>query len=412
MRFKTQARKRRRKWDILGLSELKINLKGLAMSSEPASSIQSQDDLDDLRRPAGIPSSVAINSPGQLMPQFWRVVLVIERLTAEWGSSFDENDLLTAYQVKVDGFHRYSMFSKYRGDLTLVFNTAVNDCVRKARYAFVRTTSLGLDSDVPETFWNTSTIKFDEVRPNSDSVYKITRFLGYSLVERSYTPHQPTGDDDEVTIVEPSEVEEDEEEEEEGRREREREEEEEMTEKRKGLSTTGSSVPNRTRMTVLREPSSKGSDASSIATPEKANMGNPIPAVPISVAPPMVNPLEVSNVDQPPLEHATQASGFVPTSNKGKGPANIQTVNFTLPSDFMADDVLDQARIFPHLGKYLLPHFKEKFKAMTIDDVGSNVSGLAFMTFQASLDLYVKMERIRRAVSLALDRGKAALERE
>ncbi|KAI3693160.1 hypothetical protein L6452_32991 [Arctium lappa] len=64
---------------------------------------------------------------GQLMPQFWRVVQVIERLMRDWGSPFNVKDLITAYQVKVDGFHRYKLFSKYRGDRTLVLNTVVNN---------------------------------------------------------------------------------------------------------------------------------------------------------------------------------------------------------------------------------------------------------------------------------------------
>ncbi|KAI3692667.1 hypothetical protein L6452_32488 [Arctium lappa] len=137
-------------------------------------------------------------------------------------------------------------------------------------------------------------------------------------------------------------------------------------------------------MAVPREPSSRGGDASSVSSHEKTKIGNPVPAVPISIAPPTVDHPEVSNVEQPPLEKATQASGSVPTSDKGKRPTDVQTVNFTLPLDFMADDVLDRARIFTHLGKYLLPHFKGKFKEMTIDDVGSHVSGLAFMVLEVS----------------------------
>ncbi|KAI3770141.1 hypothetical protein L6452_01263 [Arctium lappa] len=288
-------------------------------------------------------------------------------------------------------------------------------------------------------FWNTSTIKFDEVRPNSDSVFKITGFLEYSLVERLYTPLQQANNDEGVTIVEPSEVEAEEVEEED------KEEEEEMEggspaktspvadqrsaqlelarkgkENKKGLSTTGSSVPKRTRMAVPREPSSKGGDALSVATQEKAKVGDAIPEVPISVAPPMQ---EKYGVERRPPENvqATEASGSNPlTTDEGKGPAEVQTVNFTLSSDFTEDDILDSSRIFPHLGKYNLPVFKEKFKAMTIDNVGSNISGLDFLLrvdtylflIFASLSLYEEMERTSQAVPLALNRDKAALERD
>lgn len=123
------------------------------MLKEPASSIRDQDDLNSLRILAQIPVGIKLNTagqmrqdmcpngyfviyeypfkivfkwpysplskmfmlrfdlaPGQLMPQFWRVVQVIERLTKDWESPINVNDLLTAYQVKVDGCHRYSLF--------------------------------------------------------------------------------------------------------------------------------------------------------------------------------------------------------------------------------------------------------------------------------------------------------------
>ena len=66
-------------------------------------------------------------SPRQLMPQFWRVLHVIERLSLKWGIEFTVLDLLSAYLVKSDGSHRYSLYYKYKGDKILIQNTVVND---------------------------------------------------------------------------------------------------------------------------------------------------------------------------------------------------------------------------------------------------------------------------------------------
>ncbi|KAI3771508.1 hypothetical protein L6452_02673 [Arctium lappa] len=450
MQFKILARKPRKNLDILGLIALKINLTGLGISSEPVSTIQDQDDLDSLKRLAQILAEIAINSlgqvrpdmcsegyfviyefpfkigfrwpysplsrsfmltfnfaSGQLMPKFWRVVSVIERLTKDGGGSFNVNELLMVYIVKADVFHHYSLYSNYRRDRTLVLNTVVNDRGWKSRYTFVRMAILGLDSDWLEPDWKKSnqSIFFDDVKPISDSVYKITRFLGYSAADRSYSPLPSTGDDNEITILEPLEVEVEEVEEE---RVEEREEEREV-------EMAGSGLPKRPRMMIPREPSSRGGGSSSIASPEKAKMDDPIPAVPIKFVPPVTESPKEPNVERTTSEEVqeTGASGSnPPSSDKGKEPADVQMVNSTCPSDFMADDVLDRARIFPYLSKYLLLWFKDKFKMMRIDDVGSHFSGLSFMMFQGSLGLYRDIERLRQAMSRALDREKAALDRE
>ena len=66
-------------------------------------------------------------APGKLMPQLWRVLQVIERITTDWESPFDVTDLLTTYIVKSNKYHRYSLFSRARGDKVLVQSTQVND---------------------------------------------------------------------------------------------------------------------------------------------------------------------------------------------------------------------------------------------------------------------------------------------
>ncbi|KAI3693161.1 hypothetical protein L6452_32992 [Arctium lappa] len=309
-----------------------------------------------------------------------------------------------------------------------------------------------------------TTIKLDEVKPNSDYVLKITRFLEYSADERSFFSRHSV--DEDMTIIEPSDVEvdEDREEEEEGEEEEENTEEEMASkktfdlffplfcivnlltfllfsgrspakpstaaarratqlelarkgrEKGKATSIIGSGLPKKTRMTVPREPSSKGGDASKVATPEKTKtFEDVIVAIPISVVPPVVIVQDVSDATQVSsgTEQMTPTAASIPSSaDKGKGPVEVTTVKFTLPSDFMADNVLDRANIFPHLGKYHLPTFRECFQGMSVDDIGSNVAGLTFMALQIALNHYAQMEKVRRLVPKALEKEKAALERE
>ena len=80
--------------------------------------------------------------------------MVIERVTKDWESPFDVTDLLTAYIVKSDRYHRYSLFSRARGDKVLVQGTQVNDRHWKARYAFVRISSIQSDDNWQVPVWN------------------------------------------------------------------------------------------------------------------------------------------------------------------------------------------------------------------------------------------------------------------
>ena len=43
------------------------------------------------------------------------------------------------------------------------------------------------------------------------------------------------------------------------------------------------------------------------------------------------------------------------TSTTGGSSGSSVTVNFTLPSNFLDDDVVDHRKLFPHMGKYALP---------------------------------------------------------
>ena len=93
-------------------------------------------------------------TPGQLMPEFWRVLYVIQRLNQNWESPFGVADLLAAYAIKCDGHHRYYPIFRASGDKVLVLRTQVNDRHWKSRYLFLRTSSLHLEENWQVPSWN------------------------------------------------------------------------------------------------------------------------------------------------------------------------------------------------------------------------------------------------------------------
>ena len=153
-------------------------------------------------------------------------------------------------------------------------------------------------------------------------------------------------------------------------------------EKRKGSSVA---TPEGKRPKVVvrrREPPSKPGESSKTASPAKtkvpsgASEQEPISAIPISVAPPVGTP-----TSEPKASEAA-TSEKAPVEDKGKGkldePEPMQ-VNFTLPAGFLADGELERRKLFPHLSKYLLPTFENRYGTATVDDTGSFVCGLTFL---------------------------------
>ncbi|KAI3678265.1 hypothetical protein L6452_37552 [Arctium lappa] len=72
-----------------------------------------------------------------------------------------------------------------------------------------------------------------------------------------------------------------------------------------------------------------------------------------------------------------------PSSSKGEGKnkekVGEMTFKATLPADFMVNDVLERDVIFPHLAKFLLPTFYDRYKESRVEDTGAHVAGLSFM---------------------------------
>ncbi|KAI3715635.1 hypothetical protein L6452_22621 [Arctium lappa] len=118
--------------------------------------------------------------------------------------------------------------------------------------------------------------------------------------------------------------------------------------------------------TVLKKTSSKDSGSDTTVL-EKAKTPQVVDAGLILQAPP------------------SRVEGQSPSSkDKGKysqvevGP-NQMPVNFSLPGDFMSFDNLSREVLFPRLGKFLMPTFHDRYKDVSVDDLGSHVTGLSYM---------------------------------
>ncbi|KAI3678506.1 hypothetical protein L6452_37801 [Arctium lappa] len=228
MHKKSIARKPRKAWDIISYWRATLNIPDFQMSSEPVSMYREEEHLDYFKSLARVPDEINLVSsedlrsdevprgycvlyeypfkisfiwpfsplvrafldafdltPGQLMSQFWRIVQVINRLTADWEVPFNVNDLLTAYSVRPDNYHRYSLFPRSKGDNVL--------------------------------------IDFTKVKPRRDSHDKIQRILERSITDRSFSPRSNDEEDEAVFVAEVTYVEG-------SHREGEREEEEEERE--------------------------------------------------------------------------------------------------------------------------------------------------------------------------------------
>ncbi|KAI3665596.1 hypothetical protein L6452_44223 [Arctium lappa] len=337
-------------------------------------------------------------TPGQLMPQFWRIVQVIDRHTADWEVPFNVNDLLTAYSVRPDNYHRYSLFPRSKGDNVLIHNTAVNDRGWNRQYIFFQVASVNdEDNQWLSSGWNESVIDFTKVKPRRDSHDKIQRILERSITDRSFSPRSNDEEDEAVFVAEATSVEG-------SHREGEREEEEreeEMTEdaavksvavkraeqlelarqgreKARKRSSPSTGVDPRCVRGKPRSSRKKTGDATlsslSGATPAKrtvagVELGGSIKAT--KDAPTK----GVSGVEKPFAAPSSSSK----SEEKNKEKVGEMIFKATLPADFMANDVLERDVIFPHLAKFLLPTFYDRYKEYRVEDTGAHADGLSFM---------------------------------
>ncbi|KAI3772643.1 hypothetical protein L6452_03833 [Arctium lappa] len=389
MRRKSIARKPRKAWDILSYWCATLNVPDFQMSTEH----------------------------------------VIRRLTADWEVPLNVNDLLTAYSVRPDNYHRHSIFPRSKGDNVLVHNTAVNDRGWKRQYVFLQVASVSdEDSQWLSSGWNESGRLTALSEADHDSHDKIQRILERSIADRSFSTRSNDEEEEVVFVKEATVVESS------CREEEKKEGEEEMT----GDAPAKSSALRRAEQLELarqgREKTKKRS-APSVGADTRRVRGKP------RLSPKKTGDVALSSlvgttpskgtVDGIELGGLTQVTKDAPMSGvsgvdkpfpapsssskseeKNKEKVGETTFKVTLPSDFMVNDVLERDVIFPHLGKFLLPIFYNRYKESQVEDTGAHAAGLSFMAFQACLSFFAQTEGLRACFPDVKKRADEALERE
>ncbi|KAI3746807.1 hypothetical protein L6452_09248 [Arctium lappa] len=396
MHRKSIARKPRKAWDILSYWCATLNVPDFQMSSEPVSLFREEEHIDFFKSFAKLPAEINLVSledlkpdevlrgycvlyeypfkigfswpfsplvrafsdsfdltPGQLMPQLWRIVQVIDRLTAEWELPFNVNDLLTAYSVRPD------------------------------------------------------VIDFSVMKPKRDSLNKVQRILDRSIVDRSFSLRSNDEEDEVVLVTEVTPTKGSSKEGENIEEEREGEREEEMT----GDATAKSAAARRAeQLELARQGREKSRKRSAPSTGGASPMKGTIAGVELRGSTQVTKDIPLSGVSgvNKPISEVPSSSS---KEEKNKEKVGETTFKVTLPSNFMVNDVLERDVIFPHLGKFLLP-FRDRYNDSRVEDTGAHAVSLSFMAFQACLSFYAQTEGLRAAFPDVQKRADEALEKE
>ncbi|KAJ9536184.1 hypothetical protein OSB04_un000644 [Centaurea solstitialis] len=313
------------------------------------------------------------------MPQFWRVILVIERVTRDWGRrAFSVDDLLSAYNITRLPYNRYGLFPRGRHDSMLVHGTQV----WKSRYVFVQTSSITDESwVVPE--WNSNAVNFT-FETTEESTALISHFLSYSVMDRTYRTSKGGEDSDvdpEVQVIEETDME--------GSASKKTSVMEAAARAAKRKAAAGEDlVAKRTRSSYV-----------SLDTPpkdakRKAEGG--IEAIPIHFAPPAKE-----------TGASSQPSSKVGKGKKAEG-SGLTTMTISMPSDFMVDDVIRTKSIFPVLEQFHSPAQKARMEEADIEDLDAFVAGISFLALQTSLSLHSRMAKIKEEIAANQNDAKLA----
>lgn len=93
-------------------------------------------------------------SPGQSMPQIWRIFFVVQRVTSDWRRPFNLADLMYTYDLKMKECNRYTLGTK-KGMSNLGVGLGVNDRGWQSRFVFVNKDSLGESDSFLVEGWTT-----------------------------------------------------------------------------------------------------------------------------------------------------------------------------------------------------------------------------------------------------------------
>lgn len=81
-------------------------------------------------------------SSGKIIPQVWRILSVIDRVTTSWEEAFTFHDLLLCYEIRVKSKNKITLHAKARLE-PLVCGVQSDDRGWKNIYVFVKRSSLG-----------------------------------------------------------------------------------------------------------------------------------------------------------------------------------------------------------------------------------------------------------------------------
>ena len=90
-----------------------------------------------------------------MMPNFWRICLQLELVTAEWDSCVDLEDILVHYSFKVSSTKKYTL-SLRKGAKKLIYDHNAKDKGWNRKFFFVRKSSLGDLENCFRSGWNWS----------------------------------------------------------------------------------------------------------------------------------------------------------------------------------------------------------------------------------------------------------------
>ncbi|KAI3758460.1 hypothetical protein L6452_06023 [Arctium lappa] len=388
MHKKSIAKKPRKAWDILSYWCATLNVPDFQMSSEPVSLFREEEHIDFFKSLAKLPDEINLVSPDDLRPD-------------EVPKGYC---VLYEYPFKIGFSWPFSPL----GDNVLILNTAVNDRGWKHRYVFLQVASVSdEDNQWLSSGWNESVIDFSVVKPRRDSLNKVQRILERSIADRSFSLRSNDEEDEVVLVAEVTPTE--------SSHQGEEKEEEEREERREGEMTEDSSMKSaaqrRAEQLELarqgREKSKKRSAPPAGVDPRR----DTVAGVDLGGSTKVTKDAPWSGVSG-----ANKSIFEVPSSSlkeeKNKEKVGETIFKVTLPSDFMVNDVLERDVIFPHLGKFLLPTFRDRYNDSRVEDTGAHVAGLSFMAFQACLSFYAQTEGLRAAFPDVQKRADEALEKE
>ncbi|XP_057251702.1 uncharacterized protein LOC130591799 [Beta vulgaris subsp. vulgaris] len=124
-------------------------------------------------------------SPGQIMPQVWRILSVIDRVTASWEEAFTLHDLLLHYEIRVKAKNRIALHAKARLE-PLVGGIQSNDRGWKNRFVFVKRSSLGEAGASLVGGWNTEGLNPKLLSHRDESQSLCDKFLKVPEDDRQF----------------------------------------------------------------------------------------------------------------------------------------------------------------------------------------------------------------------------------